>query len=369
MLRSSLTSLKGYLDLRTPGYLVFFVTSHCNCRCGMCFYSETIDQATNRQLLSIEEIERFARNFPGLHNVNLSGGEPFLREDLAEIPSLFYRHSGTRFFSCATNSSLPERAEAVVAAMCTACPQAWIRITQSLDAVGSLHDAIRGNEGLFERVVDLNERLARLTQRFENLSVGIVCVLSSLNRGREYELLDYAYSHLQFQDFGCLLVRGETRDPTVAPVEPAAYRQFQQACIARSRRRDSARALRGRAFAAVHQAAAQLLMDVFEQDRCVTPCLAGRRMVVMDDEGEIQPCEVLEHFIRQGRIDLETAHLGNIRDFDYDIRRVLATDYARRVVRTIVDSQCYCTYECAMAANVIYTPRLWPRVLGNLSRL
>ncbi len=362
-----LAALQGFFDRRTPGYLVFFVTPFCNCKCKMCFNARVIEQANARDTLQIEEIERIARNFPGLHHVNFSGGEPFLREDFDHIVPLFYRHSGTRFFTVTTNSSIPEVIEDKLRVICERCPDAWIRVNQSLDAVGTRHDFIRGKEGLFRSVVALNQRLSRLTRTHPNLSVGIVTVISNFNRGYEYALLDYVYQNLVFDDYGALYVRGDTREPIAREVEAAQYAQFQRAVQRRSRRRLARRDLSGRAYAAVHQTASQLLIKVITEDRFVTPCQAGRRMLVIDDQGSVEPCEILRELIREKKSGLTTSDLGNLRDYDYDVRKILATDHSKSVLRHIVEKNCYCTYECAMAANVLYTPRLWPLVVRNFA--
>jgi MoaA/NifB/PqqE/SkfB family radical SAM enzyme len=334
----------------------------------MCFNAEVIDNAAERDVLTIAEVERMARNFPGLHHLNLSGGEPFLREDFPEIPALFYRHSGARFFTVATNSSRTVETEAAVERICRECPDAWVRINQSLDGVGEVHDRIRGKEGLFERVVELNERLSRLSSRLPNLSVAVITVLSNFNRDAIGDVMDYAYRNLDFTDYGVLYVRGETRDPEARRVESGAYHEVQRECARRARERAPRRGPAGRLYTAVHRTASDLLTEVIVEDRFVTPCRAGRNMVVMDDEGMVEPCEILSGFIREGRAALETSRLGNIREFDYDIRKLLSTDHARRVAEYIVDSRCYCTYECAMATNVLYTPRLWARAVRNAAR-
>jgi len=324
----------------------------------MCFHTEVIERAAERQVLSIGEIERLARGFKGLHNLNCSGGEPFLRDDFADIPQLFYRHSGTRFITCTTNSSRPAHIEAVVRQLCERCPRAWIRVVQSLDGIGEKHDSIRQKPGLFERVLELNGRLGRLARRMPNLGISIATALSSFNRDHVYELLDYAYENLSFDDMGALWVRGQPHEPAARLADTAFYRRFQQDCIRRIYQRRASRTLAGRAYTAMNQGASQLLMQIIATEQFVAPCVAGRRMVVMDDEGTVRPCEMLGDFIDEGKITLPTAVLGNIRDFDYDIRKLLATDYARRAARTIVKSKCTCSYECALAATVLYTPTL-----------
>lgn len=48
-------------------------------------------------------------------------------------------------------------------------------------------------------------------------------------------------------------------------------------------------------------------------------------MVVLDDEGRMLPCEILGEKIQNGESKLDSPELGNLRDFDYDIRRITGT--------------------------------------------
>jgi MoaA/NifB/PqqE/SkfB family radical SAM enzyme len=363
------TALKGYFNHETPGYMIFFVTPFCACRCKMCFNMDAILSAGKRKVLSIEEIEKIARNFPGLHQINFSGGDPLLRPDFPEVVKAFYAHSGTRFFTIPSSSSHPEKYEAQVRRCLESCPEAWIRVNQSIDAVGELHDEIRQRKGLFQCVVDFNGRLAKLCDEFPQLSVSIGTVFCKFNRGRNFELLDYAYKHLKFTDFGSLFVRGETPDKEAKDVETQEFVKFQSACIARNREARPPTTLATRAFSAVNHTVAQYVMRAVQEERYIMPCHAGRRMIVMDDEGAVRPCEMLDYMIKQGTINIDTADYGNIRDFGYDIRKLLANDTARRVNREIVEKKCHCTFECAMAVNTIYNKRAWPRVLANFVRL
>lgn len=361
-------TLRGYLNRRTPGYLIFFVTPYCDCRCRMCFNRKVIDAAASRDTLTFEEIEKITMHFPGLHHVNFSGGEPFLRPDFSRIPHLFYQHSGTRVFACPTNSSQPEKIAGAVQEICNTCPDAWIRITQSMDGIGKDHDAIRGKPGLFECVVELNHRLARLRESCPNLSVGVSMVMSSLNQGKEEDILKYAYEHLDFSDFGVLYARGDTYDADAARISNAAYERFMRLCREYAAAQKTEARWTGRLFSAINRTASDLLVRSIMDDRYVTPCHAARHMVVMDDEGTISPCEILEYYIATGKASLDTAVLGNIRDYDYDIVKLMDAPHVKEIQRYIIDSKCYCSFECAMSVNVLYSPGLWPRVVKNLFR-
>jgi MoaA/NifB/PqqE/SkfB family radical SAM enzyme len=357
---------RGFLNRTTPGYLIFFVTPYCDCRCSMCFNWKVIEQAASRNVLKFEEIEKIARNFPGLHHVNFSGGEPFLRKDFSSIPELFYRHSGTRIFACPTNSSRPDTIAWSVERICASCPDAWIRITQSLDGIGEDHDNIRHKPGLFENVIRLNHDLARLRKKYSNLTTGVTTVMSKFNEGKEHQIADYVYKNLLFDDFGVLYARGDTSDPEARNVNCGDYELFVEECRKRAQSRKIERSWTGLLFSAINAASLDLLTRSIRNDSFVTYCRAGKNMVVMDDEGAISPCEILEHYIQTGRARLDTSVFGNIRDYNYDIREILNTDQARTIINYIRKSRCYCSFECAMTVNVLYSPQLWPRILRNL---
>ncbi|MCK5861518.1 MAG: radical SAM protein [Candidatus Hydrogenedentes bacterium] len=356
---------KAFLNRSTPGYMVFFVTPFCNCRCSMCFNRKVIDNAAGRKILSLDEIENIAQNFKGLHHVNFSGGEPFLREDFSRIPELFYRYSGTRIFACPTNSSHPDKIVKAVDDICTSCPDAWIRITQSLDGIGKDHDVIRGRTGLFSDVCSLNTQLLALQTKHSNLSIGIAMVMSKYNQGKENSILDFAYKNLAFSDFGVLYVRGDTFDSSSKDVDKYAYEKFVTVVKERARKCSKPLNFTGKLFTAINSVAANLVVKSVLTEEYLIPCRAGKNMVVMDDEGLIFPCEILEYYIKTGTASLQTASFGNIRDFEYDIRKVLGTEQARKIVDYIRNSKCHCSFECAMSVNVLYSPSLWPHILKN----
>lgn len=332
----------------------------------MCFNRKVIERAASRKTLTLDEIGRITHNFVGLHHVNFSGGEPFLRADFKKIPALFYRNSGTRMFAIPTNSSRPGTIVESIREICSSCPDAWIRITQSLDGIGEDHDRIRGKAGLFDCVVELNQALGMLKKELPNLSNGIAMVMSTYNEGKEYNILDFVYDTLDFDDFGALYVRGDTYDPGAREIGASGYAAFVRECRERARERQKQTGLTGRLFSAINAVSTDLLVRTVCEDRFMTYCKAGKNMVVMDDEGTVSPCEILQYYIETGRARLKTAVFGNMRDYDYDIRKVLGTEHSREIIRYIRDSHCYCTFECAMSVNVLYSPHLWSKVLRRL---
>jgi molybdenum cofactor biosynthesis enzyme MoaA len=101
------------LSTQRLDYLIFFVTSRCNARCRMCFNYRVLEERKGRDDLSLEEIKKIADKIPGLLQLTLSGGEPFLRDDLFEIVDAFAGKGGLGQLTLTTNGLAPERVEAL----------------------------------------------------------------------------------------------------------------------------------------------------------------------------------------------------------------------------------------------------------------
>src|SRR3989338_3896529 len=86
---------RAYWSSVLPTYMVFFVTARCNARCEHCFYWREVESADSSLELSFSEIKKISGNLPGLAQISLTGGEPFLRKDFSEIIKVFYQLSGT----------------------------------------------------------------------------------------------------------------------------------------------------------------------------------------------------------------------------------------------------------------------------------
>ena len=62
--------------------LFLFVTSTCNSLCRTCFYWEELNQGRD---LSFDQLARVSQTAPKFHKLWISGGEPFLRKELADV--------------------------------------------------------------------------------------------------------------------------------------------------------------------------------------------------------------------------------------------------------------------------------------------
>lgn len=115
--------------------------SRCNCRCAMC----DIWKEKNGAALSVHDVERLLPGLArlGTRRVVLSGGEPLMHPDLFGLVRPL-REAGLGLTLLSSGLLLERHAEAVAAA--------FDDVVVSLDGPASVHDAIRGVPGAFERL-------------------------------------------------------------------------------------------------------------------------------------------------------------------------------------------------------------------------
>jgi MoaA/NifB/PqqE/SkfB family radical SAM enzyme len=136
-----------------PRWCTYLVTYRCNARCKMC----DSWRLKPGQELSASEASAIFRKLGGLDVVRLSGGEPFLREDLLEIARAVLRESKPLVLHITTNGSFPERVEELARALGTS----RLRVMVSFDGMAEEHDCNRGAEVSFARAVETVERLVK----------------------------------------------------------------------------------------------------------------------------------------------------------------------------------------------------------------
>ena len=133
--------------MRSPRSLDLEITSRCNLRCRYCYFFENSaldyrELSTDEWLQFFDECGRCA-----IMNVTLSGGEPFMREDLTELIKGIIRNRMR--FSILSNGSLVRDEMAAFIAESGRCDSIQISVDGSS---GEIHDAYRG-KGAFSGAI------------------------------------------------------------------------------------------------------------------------------------------------------------------------------------------------------------------------
>src|SRR6266849_10615378 len=93
---------------QTPPFLIVFINSICNLTCEHCFYWRNLNQ---RDDLTFEEFRKLSAELGQFEILNLSGGEPFIRPEFADICLLFTENNGVKQIYVPTNGYFTERTE------------------------------------------------------------------------------------------------------------------------------------------------------------------------------------------------------------------------------------------------------------------
>jgi MoaA/NifB/PqqE/SkfB family radical SAM enzyme len=344
-----------------PVYLIHFVTEVCNLRCSHCFdffYEEGPKRKPYE--LSLDEIDKMTRSLGELLFLLPTGGEPFLRPDLPQIIELYYKNCRLRNVGMPTNGSLTDRVVAGVEEILARCPDLHFGLDISIDGIGPDHDTIRAQHGLFEKCMETYWRLKEVEKHHANFRVCVEVTIQKYNQDKLDEIYNYFVRELKTYNILVRVVRGKPRDPLEKDIRLAVVEEFASK-LERGIREGAyhghevypmsdiitARELVGR----------RIQLKVLQENQYQIPCYAANLMGVILSNGDVMACE------------LRDDKLGNIRDFNYDFRKLWLSDKAKAISKDIIENKCFCTHECFMSTNILFNPRLYPRLVGEVAKL
>lgn len=334
-----------------PIHLTFFLTARCNARCPFCFYLKSSNhQASGSGELTLDEIKKISGSMGNLLWLAFSGGEIYLRNDLAEIARTFHRNNKPSIMLFPTNGLLPDVIRATTEEILRDCPESIIAVKLSLDGVGQRHDQVRDTPGSFERTMQTYDVLRPFLGRFANFELGVNTVFCSENQNEIDEIIDFVKGLEHVRTHTISMVRGNLADEGFKKIDHAKYfsaiMRLEQNLKDRSSQTYRFRGARIKAAQDILQR--QLIYRTVQEKKRLIPCYAGRLNMVITERGEVFPCEIL------------AGSFGNIRDYDYDMNKIVRSDTACKVIASIKNNECYCTHECYFMTNILFNPRLYP---------
>lgn len=104
--------------------------------------------------LTAQQIDEVFAKIGPLDVVRLTGGEPFLREDMAEIAGAVVRRAGPLVLHVTTNGSFPERIGRFLDSLAGRTGRTQLTFLVSFDGMPDEHNASRGEDVTFDRAID-----------------------------------------------------------------------------------------------------------------------------------------------------------------------------------------------------------------------
>lgn len=336
-----LNGLTSFFNRGLPNYVVFFVTARCNARCKMCFYWRNIEKANSIKELTLDEIEKISRNLGRLQHLTITGGEPFLRKDIVEICQIFDRNNKVQFITLPTNSLLTEKIKNDVEKILQTCKNPYIKICLSMDNLFSKHDEIRNVKGIFKKVLFTYKNVARLKKKYGRMDIFVNTVTSGYNKDDIEKIYRFVKKNMKEAIFSASLARGNTKEKIAKDVSPERYESISKFLEKNVRRKNK---FPFSSFLdAIKLVNREIIIERMKTGERKHTCLAGKRMIVINEIGDVLPCELLN------------VSFGNLRENNYSIKKILNSNQAKKIKQMIKEKKCCCTYECALQSSIPYS--------------
>ena len=350
-----------YFTRQNPVSLIHFVTNRCNARCSFCFI-DFDDPNTFKKELSLLEIEQLTKHVgPSLQNVNLTGGEPFSRVDLLEVVRAWYINTNIRSIFITTNGSLPERIISLANKIKSEFPDRLLIFSISIDGLPELHNKIRKIANLFENAIKSYHGLKKIGG---NIDVNIAITVSHENYKTAHELYEELSTNYGIKSITCTIVRDEGVYKIPKSVKENILNTYNK--IIKRIQSDlklnilqgyNADSLQGRLMNKKNVLMNNIISKIYLNPTYISPCHAGSLFGIIEANGNVKPCEILDNTI------------GNLRDYDMNFLKMWHGHDAQTLKSTIINSKCNCTYECAWSFNILGNWRYQPSLLMGALKL
>jgi len=333
--------------LKRPLFLILFVTNLCNARCKHCFNHEEMDKSTPP--LSLDELESVSQSLGGLLEVALSGGEPFLRDDLFDLFKIFVENNKARTFVIPTNGILTEKIGAGVSTMLSYGKVKDFTIVLSLDGPKDMHNQIRGFP-CFDKVFNTYEKLVALKETYPQLHLRINTVITDKNHTQIPRLHEWLKKNMTGIDVHDLeIVRGDPREGSYGPPTTEILRGLKPVLLKIWRHYLKGGILtESKIDYNLRKTLYENYIEILETDKQPWPCLAGTLHCVIDYQGDVSFCEPLPK-------------IGNLRENTFD--EIWHSRKAEEQRASIRARSCTCTHSCFQTTNLAFNQFRWPRLM------
>ena len=334
---------RGLTPATAPPFFILFVNSICNLTCDHCFYWQNLNQ---RDDLSFEELAALSQDLGPIENLNLSGGEPFLRPDLDAVVRMFVRDNGVRQIYVPTSGFFTERTEKTLRSILEEPDLQLFVVELSIDGMEAYHNTFRGHDEAFARAMKTHDMLARLQQEDPRVRVHAISTVTNQNIEQIRCLTDFLFERCSTMEHHNIpVIRGDRKDPSLLSPDPDAYADLWHHVQRRWAPREKGR------FGGLVAPMLQWARDrTLREQRQVVPCRAGTLSGVVYANGDVALCE-------------QHDPIGNLRQASF--REIWRSPRAQDLRARIAAKECWCTNEVFLWPSVTFDPKSMARALAG----
>lgn len=321
--------------LETPPFLILFINSICNLACDHCFYWKELN---SRDDLSKDEIFELAKSMGPIENLNLSGGEPFLRPEYGEICRFFIKQNGVKKFYCPTNGWFTEKTKKQLDIIFEDKELELFAVELSLDGMPDFHDEFRKQPRSFAKAMETYDMLAEMKKNEPRLEIHAISTATGENLDEIKRLTTLLFERCpSMNHHNIAMLRGERKRPTLVGPQLEQYRELVRYMSGLWREREH-----GRSGGIVDPMLHWGKLKIAEAQSQAIPCCAGKLTGVVYANGDVSLCEQREPF-------------GNIRKKSFP--ELWNSPEAEAVRESIRKKECFCTNEIFLWPSIVFQPK------------
>lgn len=329
-------------------------------RCSHCFYHDSLNKKANE--LTLEEIGKFTKTMSPLLHLIITGGEPYVRADIDQIVKIFYDNTRVPIITIPSNGFFKDRIAKQVTRMMELCPELVLNQDISIDGLYEEHDKIRGVKGCFERAIETISALKGLQSKFGRINIGTITTFTSQNQHSFTKIIKGIWDIAKPDNIAINLVRGSPKEKVNLNLDMGLYEEavkFRDSLFFSKKMPGHSRFIGNKLVTAARVVLNEKTREIYETNEYKMPCYAANLSGVMYPDGQVYPCEILD----------SSHSMGNIRDFNYDFRKLWTSKKAREEVKFIRCSNCFCTHECFNMVNILFNPKFYPRLIKIATKI
>ena len=322
--------------LLTPMSVSLYITYRCNSRCRTCnIWKQHITEE-----MQLEEIRKTLKSIGKVPLwFTITGGEPFLNDDLVNVVELICRYNHPLFINIATNGLATDTIAAKIEPLIILCQKYKVALTinLSIDELGDRYDDVRGTHGGFKKVLETYQLLAAKSQNGTRFNLGTNTTLSIFNIDRVQKI--YSYIKQELNPNSILFEMASIRnvfflaDENISP----AREKFKKALAflkEKELNHHSSTASLIQFFRRKYYSYAQNLID----QKKPMKCYAGTASAEIISNGNVVTCCT------------RAAVLGNLREQNYQFKKIWKSQHAKEIRNNMANTKCACDL-----SNIFYT--------------
>jgi len=324
----------GLPEVSSPPFLILFINSICNMKCEHCFYWENLNQQDD---LSLEEIVALSEDLGPIENLNLSGCEPFLREEFADVCRQFIQHNGVKEIYVPTNGYFTERTIKAIRGVLQESSLRLFAVELSLDGMPEFHDSFRKSRNAFQKAMETYDALEKLQREDSRLQIHAISTATERNMGEIKQLSTFLFDRCpQMMHHNLAIIRGDRKDPTLQGPLLEEYRRLYDYIRSLWAEREEAR------YGSVVEPMLQWVkLEAAKREEQFVPCRAGVLTAVVYANGDVGVCE-------------QRPPVGNLREKTF--MEIWRSEVTQKIRQSIRAKECYCTNEIFMWPSIVFQP-------------